>query len=171
VTAPDPRESLDPDATERRAETNQLNREQGLRDLTDRLRESLERSRAAFREQEATTIEEIARSAGFNSERELHRMVASANLLRRWGLRDFEVWKRDDGSKAGLLARFPETAAAQDSEQPEHKLRQAIAANVEALGCRHCWHHRDGPDQTLAPLEHLADCPVSVAAAIKGGKL
>lgn len=72
-------------------------------------------------------IEDAAREAGFASSQELLRMTASIDLQRRGALYFFDRWKRDDGTKAGLLANFPETAPAQDSEKPWKERAEQLA--------------------------------------------
>lgn len=112
---------------------------------------------------EHQSMEDFARAAGFASEQESHRMVVAVNLLGRGALVVFERWKRNDGTKAGLLAAFPETAAAQDSHQPD-LIRESIAANVE--------RRAEELERTSSPFRSVrADELRLAAASIRSGEL
>lgn len=52
------------------------------------------------------SLESVAVSLGFESERELHRLVSSRDLSTPERLAAFKRWQTEDGSKAGLL-RLP----------------------------------------------------------------
>lgn len=48
-------------------------------------------------------MEEIAKSLGFESLQEFHKLVADVDLSTSEKIKAFENWKLNDGSKAGLL--------------------------------------------------------------------
>lgn len=53
-------------------------------------------------------MQEVATQLGFVDEAEMHRLIASVDLVTPDGIDKFVAWKRDDGTKDGLLKAFPE---------------------------------------------------------------
>lgn len=49
------------------------------------------------------TMEDLAKGGGFDDEADMQRLVVAVDLTRPGMLARFEAWKRDDGTKAGLL--------------------------------------------------------------------
>lgn len=57
---------------------------------------------------EVKPIAEVARDLGFESEEEMHRLIASVDLSSQSQFAAFLAWRDTDGTKAGLLKLLPE---------------------------------------------------------------
>ena len=51
-------------------------------------------------------LEKVARDHGFESEEEMHRLIASVELSSQFAA--FLKWRNTDGTKAGLLELLPD---------------------------------------------------------------
>lgn len=48
-------------------------------------------------------LDTIAKENGFESEKEMHKLIANVDLSDPIKLNRFETWKQNDGTKTGLL--------------------------------------------------------------------
>jgi hypothetical protein len=55
-------------------------------------------------------VENAAKAAGFSDAREMFHFVASVPLSDQANIAKFVEWKKNDGTKDGLIKAFPELA-------------------------------------------------------------
>ncbi len=66
-----------------------------------------------------TVLDRTYQEAGFDDERDAHRLIAGLDLTTRLARQAFEVWKREHGDKASLLKLQEEFGSTREATQLE----------------------------------------------------